>query len=235
MTRKLCVLVLAASACSLAQDLPSPDRALQVLTPPARTDAHGAVSATLQNAGSQPITAYAVRWTIGTFSNVSWQEFFPSLGFEAMVKNLASRGLAGRERIGVEALPPGGTITARNAFADYPDREATVAVVAVIFADSTAVGDADEIQRLFQRRKAQADILGQLVDAASKLDRSDARGFFVSLGKLPHGSDDSDWVHQEAELQIRPDLPRELRVTPDGFMEMLQARYSAAKANSTRR
>ena len=236
LTRKLLLTVFATSACLLAQDLSEPDRALQVLTPPMRTDAHGAVNALLQNVTSQPVTAYAVRWTIGTYSSVSAQEFFPSLGFETLVKNLASRGLASSEKIGAEALPPSGTITARNTFSDYPDQEATVAVVAVIFADSTAVGDSDEIRDLFQRRKAQTDILARVWDTASKLNRSDTHGFFAGLAKIPQAGDavadsDSDWVRQMGDMQARLDLPEEFKVTPDTFLQILQARYAAAKAN----
>jgi hypothetical protein len=149
---------------------------------------------------------------------------------------MASRGLASSEKVGAHAMPPGETITARNTFSVYPDQEATVAVVAVIFADSTAAGDSDEIRSLFRQRKAQTDILARLWDTASKLDRSDPHAFFAGLAKITQAGDagadpDSSWVRQMGEMQGRQDLPRELKVTPDAFLQILQARYAAAKAN----
>jgi hypothetical protein len=140
-------------------------------------------------------------------------------------------------KLGINALPPNGTITGRDTITKHPNSDVGVQVVAVIFADSSAVGDSQVIQDLFRQRQAQTGILDRWLQEVSKLDRSDSRRFFIDLaGAMTSTEDpDSDWVHQAAENQNKPERAAQVPMTPDAFVQMLRARYAAAKANSTRR
>jgi len=193
-----------------------------------RSDASGAVQVPLKNIASKSITAYAVRWTVDSFSTVSAQDFFPSLGMES---------LAPDKKLGVNGLPSNGMGLARNTFVKYPNREIGFQVIAVIFADSTAVGDPEEIPILFDQRQAQTELLNVWVEEISKLDRSDAFRFFGAVSNLmPTATDDdSSWIHQIAENQKIPERAAQIPITPDALVQMLRARYAAAKNHSTRK
>jgi hypothetical protein len=191
-----------------------------------RSDANGAIRLPLKNISSQSITAYAVRWTVDSFSMVSGREFFSSLGMES---------LAPDKKFGVNGLPPDGMDLARNNFVDFPNRDIGVQVIAVIFADRTAVGDPTQITEYFERRRAQTEILGRWVQEVSKLDRSDAQRFFGAVANLMPAAkdDDSRWIHELGLLHSTQ--PEQGPLMPDTFVRILQTRYAAAQDHSTRR
>ena len=221
--RMLSLCVMAASLYAQSK----PTDALVATSSVIRSDANGAVQVPLKNIASQSITAYAVRWTVDSFSTISGREFFPSLGLEF---------LAPDKKLGVSGLPPNGMDLARNTFLAYPGRVIGFQVIAVIFADRSAVGDPEEIQKHFEQRQAQTEILNLWVQEVSKLDRSDAQRFFGAVSNLmPAATDtDSDWIHQLAANQKIPELAAQIPVTPDMFARILQTRYAAAKDHSTR-
>jgi hypothetical protein len=171
------------------------------------------VRLTVRNSGTKLITAFAVVTDPGR--NVVTNDYFPSLGVEAALGGLG--GIRPGQTASIVFGPPG---------------SAPPKVVAVVFADRTAIGDEAQIDGIFERRAQSAAEMAPWCAAlsADRLDRLIPPDLVAAVATIRR-----DLLEQGVADTFASLLDGVARTNnPHQIIEFLHARCAAAAIHSRR-